>query len=208
MDEEKPPEKPADNIVRLQIVGKQPGSRGRAGRENPGLADRKTEDALTRIRMKAQELDRSKYAAADEPIKLADPREEDFCVFGTTGWSLAEAYRKAFDLEGDPKAEYHARNLISAPRIMLRINELLDERRANLTNEAERLRSFISSRLEHEAENAREGSTRLKALELLGKQPHVGAFEDRKRVIDEKSTAESIRDELTKRLQRLAERST
>lgn len=201
MDEKKT----RDNVIELRMLGKKPGSRGRAGRENPDLGDRKTEDALLRIRRDAQAIDRSKYAEPEKPIELSDPREEDFCIYATGGYSLAASWRKAFGADDlDPKAEAKARKLSSAPRIMLRINELLDERRAHLVNDAERIRSYIASRLEHEAEHAKEGATRLKALELLGKQPHVGAFEDRQRVIDEKSSAESIRDELTKRLQRLA----
>lgn len=194
---------PRDNVIELRILGKKPGSPGRAGREHPGMADRKTEDALSRIRRQAAEINRAKYAKPDEPIVLSDAREEDFCVFATTGWSLAESWRKAFHQEAEPRAEHHAKRLANVPRVMLRINELLDQRRANLVNEAERVRSFIASRLELEAETAREGATRLKALELLGKQPHVGAFEDRQRVLDERASAEAIREELTQRLTRL-----
>lgn len=201
MSEEDKPKK--DNVIELRILGKKKGSPGRAGRENPGLADRKTEDALNRIRKEASGIDRSRYAEPSEPIALEDQREEDFCIYATTGWSLAESWRKAFHQDGEPRAEYHAKNLAKVPRIMLRINELLDQRRADLVNEAERLRSFISSRLELEATTAREGSTRLKAIELLGKQPHVGAFEDRQRVLDEKSDSAAIREELTKRLAKL-----
>lgn len=194
-----------DNVIKLRIMGKKPGSPGRAGREHPGLADRKTEDALTRIQNQAKELDRARYADPGEPIALKDPREEDFCVYATSGWSLAESWRRAFGKEGEPRAEYHAKTLSRVPRIMLRINELLDARRGDLVHEAERIRSFIASRLEHEAEHAREGSTRLKAIELLGKQPHVGAFEDRKRVLDEKSTPDQLREELTRRLAKLGQ---
>lgn len=196
-------QKPEDNVVSLKIIGKEPGSRGRAGREHPELGDRKTEDALTRIRKQAQQLDRNAYAAPDEEIKLSNPMEEDFCIFATSGYSLAESYRKAFDRPDDKKATAAAQQLARVPRIMLRIQEILDQRRSNLVSEAERIRALISERLELEATTAKEGSTRLKALELLGKQPHVGAFEDRQRVIDEKSSTDDIRDELTKRLAKL-----
>lgn len=191
------------NVIEMRILGKKPGSRGRAGREFPELGDNKTADALTRIRVQASDMDRSKYAEPDEPITLSDPREEDFCQYATSGYSLAAAWRKAFSEDGAARAEYRAKKLSQIPRIVLRISEILDDRRASLVNDAERIRALIADRLEHEATTAAEGSVRLKALELLGKQPHVAAFEDRQRRVSEKSTSDEIRQELTSRLRRL-----
>lgn len=188
------------NVIELRLRGGKPGARGRAGRAYPGLADRKTEDALHRIRQNAASIDRTQYAKPEEEVKLTDPAEEDFCVLATSGLSLAEAWRRAFDDPTNPRSDYLASSLTRQPRIMLRINELLDMRRSNLVNDAERIRQLIATRLEIEATTAAEGSTRLKALELLGKQPHVAAFEDRARVVNEKSTPEEIRDALTKKL--------
>lgn len=201
-DTKTPGDKPT-NVIELRMLGKKPGARGRAGREFPDLADRKTEDAIAAMRKRAETIDRTKYAQPGEKIKLNDPREEDFCTFVTGGYSMAAAYRMAFNEEPIEKSYSRAVELAHTPRITLRITEILDERKAHLIDDAERVRQFISSRLEEEAMNAREGATRLKALELLGKQPHVGAFEDRTRAISEKSSVEDIREELTKRLERL-----
>lgn len=199
--ERKPPR--GDNVIELRIQGKSPGSRGRAGREHPELGDRKTQDALERISSTAAGLDRSKYAEPEAPIELKDRREEAFCIYATSGYSLAAGWRLAFDEPQAKEAEYKARVLIKSPRIMLRINELLEARKASMVDDAERIRALISSRLELEATTAAEGSTRLKALELLGKQPHVAAFEDRKRMITEDSSADDIRKALRERLERL-----
>ncbi len=196
MDEQKPPVD-TDNVVELKPKV------GRAGRENPGLADRKTEDALNGIRKQAAGLDRNAYAKPDEPIKLSNPMEEDFCVFATSGYSLAESYRRAYERPDAPRADLLAYQLAHQPRIMLRIQELLDARRNAMVSDAERIRAFIAQRLEMEAVEAKEGSTRLKALELLGKQPHVGAFEDRQKIIEEGASSDVIKEELVKRLAKL-----
>lgn len=190
------------------MLGKKPGSPGRAGRENPDLADNKTADALVRIQNRAKEIDRTKYAAPEESVELKDPRDEAFCVYATSGYSLAAAWRIAYDERDNPKGEYYARHLSAQPRIVLRINELLEARKASMVDEAERLRALISSRLELEATTAAEGSTRLKALELLGKQPHVAAFEDRHRAVTDKSSADDIRKELARSLERLGIRAS
>lgn len=202
--ERKPPRE--DNVIELRIKGKVPGSSGRAGREYPELADRKTQDALDRIARNAATIDRSRYAEADKPVELEDKREEAFCIYATSGYSLAAAWRLAFEMPGATEAEYRARLLGQAPRIILRINELLEARRAAMVDDAERIRALISSRLELEATTAAEGSTRLKALELLGKQSHVAAFEERTRQVTDESSASEVREALASRLARLGKK--
>jgi len=209
MSDEKTKRPRADNVIELRIKGKVPGSPGRAGREFPDMGDRKTEDALIRIRKQADDIDRSKYAKEAEPVVLHDPMEEDFCQYATSGYSLAAAWRKAYGREKDARGEYYAKKLSQLPRIVLRISEILEDRKAGLINDAERIRALISTRLEMEATTAPEGSVRLKALELLGKQPHVGAFEDRAKFVGvhDKSTSEEISAELARRLKRASAES-
>lgn len=192
------------NVIKLRIKGKVPGSHGRAGRANPELGDRKTADALSRIRKRAMEIDRSKYAEPDQALNLT-PEEEDFCRYATSGYSLAAAWRMAYGEDKNPDAEHRGAQMTKRPQIALRINELLEERRGSAIDEAELTRRFIAARLMEEAETAREGATRIKALELLGKQPHVAAFEDRQRTlgINEKSSAHEIETALTQRLKAL-----
>jgi hypothetical protein len=207
MDEQRPESEVSDNIVRFQLPPK-PGSTGRAGRKHPHLADRSTENALKKVRQRAEKLNTGSKPADESGTTELETQDEDFCQYIVAGFSIAGAYRQAYQPE-DPhnpriavRAYEKVRKNIS---IIQRINCLLIEKRNTLVDEAERIRFLIRHRLEHEATTAHDGGTRLKALELLGKIPEVAAFEER-RVnvsIDENSSPEKIKAELEQRLKRL-----
>lgn len=192
------------NVIKLRILGKKPGSIGRAGRVAPHLGDNKTADALNNIRKIAASIDRSRHEDEDGKL-LLKPREEDFCQYAVGGYSLAAAWRLAYDAEGDPKAEHRGWQFARRSHIALRINELLEERKNTQLDEAERIRSRIDTELERIIDTGTPAE-KMRAIELLGKRPHVSAFEDRQRVlsINENSKSEDVEKVLVEKLSKLA----
>lgn len=193
----------SDNVIQLRIKRSKksvPGQKGRPGRIAPELGDAKTKDAINRIRLFGQQ---SIANLGDEPMPELPPQEEDFCQFVSNGYSLAEAWRRAFDGEDHPAADSRGKALSRRPRIAMRINMLFEERRNDIIDEGQRLRVMIAARLEHEVLTAKEGASRLKAMEMLGKMPHVAAFEERTRTVSETSSSGEIEKALLEKLRSL-----
>lgn len=173
-------------------------SPGRAGRKFPQLGDAKTTRALNRIRERGARA-RDRVESGKMPPPSLTPAEEDFCQLIAAGYSIREAGRQSgiAELLGTE----HVTPMTQRAAIAMRINELLEEKRNTMVDEGERLRRFIAARLEDEAESAAEGSTRMKALEQLGKLPHVKAFEEQVNVtVSDKSSPEAIKEEIKRKL--------
>ena len=87
-----------------------------------------------------------------------------------------------------------------------RIDGLIGEGKASALHDASRAREFILTQLQAMAvkETARDGD-RLKAIELIGKLSHVGAFVERSEVLTGKAeTAEQIQARIEELLSRVA----
>lgn len=161
------------NVVDLSKVKQK--LRGRVGRQHPDLADKKTMTALDRIRKRGAQV-RDKVESGKRVVESLTPTEEDFCRLIAAGYSIRSAGRESGLAE-----QLGTENMWETTQraaIAMRINDLMEDKRNTLVNEGERLRIFIATRLEKEAEEAQEGSTRMKALEQLGKMPHVRAYEE------------------------------
>ena len=93
--------------------------------------------------------------------------------------TLSEAYRAVYDAEGMRPATIRkeASKLATDPRVAGIIDRLTAERVANQRTEGARLREFVRERLIEEATGADSASSRVRAVELLGKLAGVQAFD-------------------------------
>lgn len=169
---------------------------GRPARLAPELADGKNFRTLNQIRVAGAKA-LSDAEENNKPLPELTPQEEDFCQYVAAGFSFKTAAQKA---QGEQTIQ-PTKTFLSKPRIAARINQLLEEQKNTAINDAERIRRFIQTRLEEEATEAKEGATRMKALEMLGKIPTVRAFEENVSVaVSERSNPEDIKKLLEEKL--------
>lgn len=136
------------------------------------------------------------------PVPLTS-KQDTFAVLIAEGIPSSAAYRQAYDASTmKPGSIWTEASRLSAhPQVAQRVEELRqekeEERRLLRLSHAE----AVLSQLEHEAMTAKTDSTRVKALELIGR--HLGMFVDRVEVTTEERSAETIERDIRARLQRL-----
>lgn len=136
------------------------------------------------------------------PMPLTS-KQDTFAVLIAEGITSIAAYRKAYDASAMKPGSIwtEASRLCAHPQVAQRVEELRqekeEERRLLRLSHAE----AVLMRLEHEAMTAKTDSTRVKALELIGR--HLGMFVDRVEVTTEERSAETIEHDIKARLQRL-----
>jgi hypothetical protein len=127
-------------------------------------------------------------------------KEESFCQHVSLGKSNTEAYRFAYDAEkmNAGTAWQRAFTVAHRPLVIARVRDLTNEVAITERSRAIRAKTFIEERLWIEATKEDvKPSDRLKALELLGKLEHVGAFRERSEVLTgEASTPEDIKSRI------------
>ena len=112
-------------------------------------------------------------------------KEEAFTRHVAAGESQSEAYRQAYSTENlKPETIWREAHVTAKrPWVRERVDMLRDAVDAEALNDVSRIRSFIVERLWDEATDmTNRASERLKAIELLGKLGHVGAFVERAEV--------------------------
>lgn len=121
-------------------------------------------------------------------------KEEAFARKCVELGSKVDAYKASHDTENMKAStlKVAACQLSKKPRVASRIAELEEQAAA----EAKLSRSFVLRGLMDEASSAREGSARVRALELLGKATDGGLFVDRSAVNEVARTDKELRAEL------------
>jgi len=136
------------------------------------------------------------------PTRLTS-KQDAFAARLVDGAPASDAYRQAYDASGmKPGSIWTEASRLSAnPQVARRVEELRqereEERRMLRLSHAE----AVLERLEHEATTAKTDSTRVRALELIGR--HLGMFVDRVEVTTEERSAKMIEHDIRERLQRL-----
>lgn len=131
-------------------------------------------------------------------------REENFANRVSLGDNYSEAYRKSYDASNMQAGTVWKRafEVAHRPNVQERIKGLTEEVADTERSRGIRAKAFIEERLWIEASSdGSKASDRLKALELLGKLDHVGAFKERTEVTDA-ATPEDIKariEELVKK---------
>ena len=129
-------------------------------------------------------------------------RQNAFAVSLADGLPASKAYRQAYNAERmKPETVWvEACRLATNPKVALRVAELRaeqeEERRMLRLSHAE----AVLERLEHEALEAKTDSTRVRALELIGR--HLGMFTDKVEITTQERSVEMIEQEIRDRLVR------
>lgn len=129
--------------------------------------------------------------------------QESLCQNIVAGMPHGEAYREAYNAgQLKPQAVYSRLfHTLQSPRVKARLEELWREREIVASHTASQLRLFVAERLMIEATKAdNPASTRVRAIELVGKLGGVGAFEI---PAGEQTAAAADKTQLMARLERM-----
>ena len=127
-------------------------------------------------------------------------KQEGFAQKVSRGAVLSDAYRECYsaDTMKDSTVWTEACKLAQHPKVSKRIKELQAQiEQSNRTRE-HRLREHVLKRLQEEADGADNASSRIRALELLGKSLTVSMFTDR---VEQAETSERSASEIEKELE-------
>jgi hypothetical protein len=134
-------------------------------------------------------------------------KQEAFAVgVGTRGDTLAASYRAAYDASNMTDASIYAEasRLMANPLIAARVNALVALKQSSAMLDSARIRQHVIERLHAESiDPDNPSSTRVRAIELLGKLDVVGAFRERSVVEAEHAPAHDLTQTLQARLQAL-----
>jgi hypothetical protein len=128
------------------------------------------------------------------------PKQSAFAGFVASGLSYSDAYKKAYETKGkDATVNVLASRLAKKNHVRQAIDDLkADKKEAKLTHEKLNAK-WILERLKSEAmDDSNPPSTRVRALELLGKSE--GVFDESSTVVVEHRNPDEIEKELRDRL--------
>ena len=134
-------------------------------------------------------------------------REENFCQKVAGGASYSDAYRHAYDASGMTPGTLWCRawGVAHRGKVEQRVRRLTEEVAETEKVRGVRAKAFIEEKLWAEANDSKSKPTdRLKALELLGKMDHVGAFKERSEVVTEATTPEQIKSRIEELVRKTA----
>ena len=163
---------------------------------------------VNNVRMKDKDKPDLKLVSKDNELTIKQRAFVNEIVRGKLG-SYKEAYAKAYDVTLTkagkiPKwVEVEASKLVASPKIALSIRTAIERKEHSVTASSLRTRNYVIEQLYKESRESDSDSTRVRALELLGKS--VALFSD---VVEERKardTDEIERDIETKLEQLLAE---
>ena len=151
-----------------------------------------------------------------EITKLVKSKEQpltqkqlNFCELICDGYTKADAFRKAYDVGVDTKEKsVHemASKTFNNIKVMGRIKAIQNQRMEDQRMLAIKRSEFIMRALEKEATDMdNNSSSRIRALELMGKSSDVGLFTDKVELKTDNSsmTSEELEDQLKDKLQKL-----
>lgn len=142
----------------------------------------------------------------DQPLTQ---KQLNFCELICDGLTKADAFRKAYDVGVDTKEKsIHemASKTFNNIKVVSRIKAIQHQRAEDQRILALSRASMIMKHLELEATNMdNNSSSRIRALELMGKSSEVGLFVDKVEMKSENinMTAEELQDQLKEKLQKL-----
>ena len=132
-------------------------------------------------------------------------KQEAFAKLVASGSMLSDAYRECYaaDSMKDSTVWSEACRLAQNPKVSARIKDIQADMEADRRTIERRREEWVLKRLSEEADQADNASSRIRALELVGKT--VGMFTDRVEQSDTtERSASDIERELRAKLERLA----
>ena len=142
----------------------------------------------------------------DQPLTA---KQLEFAQLIADGYTKADAFRKAYDVGVDTKDKsIHemASKTFNNIKVMRRIKAIQNQRAEDQRMLAVKRSEFIMKQLEKEAMDLdNNSSSRIRALELMGKSAEVGLFVDKREMKSENinMTAEELQNQLKEKLQKL-----
>ena len=142
----------------------------------------------------------------DQPLTQ---KQLNFCELICDGLTKADAFRKAYDVGVDTKEKsIHemASKTFNNIKVVSRIKAIQHQRAEDQRMLAIKRSEFIMKQLEKEAMDLdNNSSSRIRALELMGKSAEVGLFVDKVEMKSENinMTSEELEDQLKDKLQKL-----
>ena len=131
------------------------------------------------------------------------PKQAAFAGFVAKGLSYTDAYRKAYQsTASDKSVRVEGSRLMKKEKVRRTVEDLRADKREAKATHKKLSREWVLQMLKKEAmDDTNPPSTRVRALELLGKAE--GAFDDTTKMVVEHRSPEDIESELEKRLSRL-----
>jgi len=139
-------------------------------------------------------------------------KQERFVAEVIKGATASDAYRKAYDVGGDKskgKAPMKASaiwtessRLMGNPMVASRLQASRDSIQRSAASSALTRRRWIVERLEQEAQDMEDGSSssRVRALEMLGRDSEVNMWKDEVSISTNDQTPEQVKAELEEKL--------
>ena len=126
-------------------------------------------------------------------------KQEAFAKLVAGGAILSDAYRECYSADNMKSSTLwsEACRLAQNPKVSTRIKDIQADMEQKHRTREHRLREHVLKRLQEEADGADNASSRIRALELLGKSLSVSMFTDR---IEQAETAERSSAEIEKDL--------
>ena len=144
--------------------------------------------------------------AKDQPLTS---KQLEFAELIASGFTKAEAFRKAYDVSPDTKdksVHEMASKTFANAKVISRIKAIQHQKAEDQRMLGIKQAEFIMKQLEKEAMNMDNNSaSRIRALELMGKTHMVGLFADKLEIKSENinMTADELEDQLKDKLQKL-----
>ena len=144
--------------------------------------------------------------AKEQPLTA---KQLEFAELIASGFTKAEAFRKAYDVSPDTKdksVHEMASKTFANAKVISRIKAIQHQKAEDQRMLGIKQAEFIMKRLEQEATDMENNSaSRIRALELMGKTHMVGLFADKLEIKSENinMTADELEDQLKDKLQKL-----
>lgn len=140
------------------------------------------------------------------PDDKISAKAESFLQDVASGKTLLQSYKDNYDVRpttSDKVININASRLFHSTRCSLRYKSIIRENEENTARQAFRREQYVLKRLSEEAEQADNASSRIRALELLGKT--VSMFSDKVEMETKQAdrTSEEIEQDLKLKLQKL-----
>jgi hypothetical protein len=145
-----------------------------------------------------------KKTKAKAPKRRLTAKQERFVSEMVKGGTQADAYRAAYEADGmKPSAIYtEANRLMGNPEIARRLRASRDSIERSAVSSALSRRRWIVERLTAESQDMTDGtsSSRVRALEMLGRDSEVAMWRDEVSISTSEASAETVRAELEAKL--------
>lgn len=143
---------------------------------------------------------------ADLPLQGLTPQQEQFAQLVASGVKKSEAYRSAYNVGPDTKANtvnVDACKLAQHPKVSQRISQLNKAQTQQTAHSASDIRAKCVQTLLETLEGEATAAAKLKAVELLGKMAGVDLFRDTLVTQTDDRSAKDIEEELVAKLRSL-----